>query len=418
MTQTGAHPRASVRFRAARGILPGLLALFGAWLVASPAAAQIGSERYAAMVMEARTGRVLVAANADEPRYPASLTKMMTVYMLFEALRDGRVQLTTPIRMSEEAASRPPSKLGLPAGMTLSVEQAIYALVTRSANDVAAAVGEHLAGSEDRFAQLMTLRARAIGMTRTTFRNASGLPDPDNISTARDMATLGQRLIADFPSRYHYFSTVYFSWGRTVIRNHNRMLGDYDGADGIKTGFIRDSGFNIVTSALRDGVRLVGVTMGGSSWVERDRHMGALLDQGFAQMGVAPRPPSSIMAAAVPTARAATAARAAVPDRRAGTTRSAATQQARVGARRGTTAARAATQAVRAPAPRATAQRPPVPRVSAAPAARTTAAPAARTAAPRRTAQAAPRVEQGSRASTPALPRPVPRAVSTTTNRR
>jgi D-alanyl-D-alanine carboxypeptidase len=405
MTQTGAQPRASVRFRAAHGLLPGLLALLAAWLAPAPAAAQIGSERYAAMVVEARTGRVLVAANADEQRYPASLTKMMTLYMLFEALRDGRVQLTTPIRMSEEAASRPPSKLGLPAGMTLSVEQAIYALVTKSANDVAAAVGEHLAGSEERFGQVMTLRARAIGMTRTTFRNASGLPDPDNVTTARDMATLGQRLIADFPNRYHYFSTVHFSWGRAMIRNHNRMLGDYEGADGIKTGFIRDSGFNIVTSALRDGVRLVGVTMGGSSWVERDRHMGALLDQGFAQMGVAPRPPSSIMAAAVPTARAATAARAAVPDRRAGTTR-AATTQARVGAGRGTTAARAATQAVRAPVPRSTAPRAPAPRAAAA---------TTRTAtASRGTAPSAPRVEQGSRATTPALPRPVPRPVSTT----
>jgi D-alanyl-D-alanine carboxypeptidase len=134
----------------------------------------------------------------------------------------------------------------------------------------------------------MTLRARALGMTRTTFRNASGLPDPDNVTTARDMATLGLRLIRDFPDRYRYFSTVHFAWGRQTIRNHNRMLGDYDGADGIKTGFIRDSGFNIVTSAQRDGVRLVGVTMGGSSWVERDRHMGALLDQGFAQVGVAP----------------------------------------------------------------------------------------------------------------------------------
>ncbi|BDG73953.1 D-alanyl-D-alanine carboxypeptidase family protein [Roseomonas fluvialis] len=398
MPQTGAELRASVRFRAAHGLLPGLLALLAAWLAPAPAAAQIGSERYAAMVVEARSGRVLVAANADEQRYPASLTKMMTLYMLFEALRDGRVQLTTPIRMSEEAASRPPSKLGLPAGMTLSVEQAIYALVTKSANDVAAAVGEHLAGSEERFGQVMTMRARAIGMTRTTFRNASGLPDPDNITTARDMATLGQRLIADFPNRYHYFSTVHFSWGRAMIRNHNRMLGDYEGADGIKTGFIRDSGFNIVTSALRDGVRLVGVTMGGSSWVERDRHMGALLDQGFAQMGVAPRPPSSIMAAAVPTARAATAARAAVPDRRAGTTRAAATQ-ARVGAGRGTTAARAATQAVRAPVARSTAPRAPAPRAAA---------------ASRRTAPTAPRVEQGSRATTPALPRPVPRPVSTT----
>mgnify|MGYP001367819234 CR=1 FL=1 len=394
MPQTRVEPCASAPQRAARRVLAGIAALCAAWLAPAPAAAQIGSDRYAAMVVEARSGRVLIAANADEQRYPASLTKMMTLYMLFEALRDGRVQLTTPIRMSQEAASRPPSKLGLPVGATLTVEQAILALVTKSANDVAAAVGEHLAGSEERFGQVMTMRARAIGMTRTTFRNASGLPDPDNVTTARDMATLGLRLINDFPNRYRYFSTVHFSWGRTMIRNHNRMLGDYEGADGIKTGFIRDSGFNIVTSALRDGVRLVGVTMGGSSWVERDRHMGALLDQGFAQMGVAPRPPSSIMAAAVPAvgaARAATAARGAAPDRRAVSTRAAATQS-RVGTGRGTTAARAATQAVARPAPRPPAPRP----VAAAPA--------------RRTSQAtAPRIEQGSRASTPALPRPVPR---------
>ena len=362
--------------------------------------AQIGSERYAAIVVDARSGRALVAANADEPRYPASLTKMMTLYMLFEALRDGRVNLNTRITMSDEAASRPPSKLGLPAGMSLSVEQAILALVTKSANDVAAAVGEHLGGSEERFAQLMTLRARAIGMTQTTFRNASGLPHPDNISTARDMATLGLRLIRDFPNRYHYFSTVHFSWGRITIRNHNRMLGDYEGADGIKTGFIRDSGFNIVTSALRDGVRLVGVTMGGSSWVERDRHMGALLDQGFAQMGVAPRPPSSIMAAAtaapvVRGARAASAARPPVRNSQAAAARAAparpaarATSSARVGAGRGTTAAAAASRAVSTP-------RQPT---------------ASRAAAPRRAPVAAvrtaPRIEQGSRA---ALPPPVPR---------
>jgi D-alanyl-D-alanine carboxypeptidase len=302
--------------------------------------------------------------------------------------------------------------------MSLSVEQAILALVTKSANDVAAAVGEHLAGSEDRFAQLMTLRARAIGMTRTTFRNASGLPDPDNISSARDMATLGQRLIADFPNRYHYFSTVHFAWGRVTIRNHNRMLGDYDGADGIKTGFIRDSGFNIVTSALRDGVRLVGVTMGGSSWVERDRHMGALLDQGFAQMGVAPRPPSSIMAGAVPAvgaARAATAARGAAPDRRAAAARTAAAQS-RVGAGRGATAARAATQAL---APPRAASATPARRGAATPA-RTARTP---TAAPRQAAATAPRpaaaparsaarVEQGSRATAPALARPVPRTAT------
>ncbi len=397
MTHSRVEQRARAR-RARRPVLAAALALVAAWLAPAPAAAQIGSERYAAMVVEARTGRVLIAANADETRYPASLTKMMTLYMLFDALQEGRVQLGTPIRMSEEAASRPPSKLGLPVGATLTVQQAILALVTKSANDVAAAVGEHLAGSEERFGQMMTLRARAIGMTRTTFRNASGLPDPDNITTARDMATLGLRLIRDHPTRYHYFSTVHFNWGRAMIRNHNRMLGDYEGADGIKTGFIRDSGFNIVTSAIRDNIRLVGVTMGGSSWVERDRHMGALMDQGFAQMGVAPRPPSSIMAAvpAVGAARAATAARRAVPDRRAASTRTVAAQP-RVGAGRGTTAARAATRAVAPPVQRATTTRP----VATTPA--------------RRSAQAvAPRIEQGSRATTPALPRPVPRAPTPT----
>jgi D-alanyl-D-alanine carboxypeptidase len=394
MTHSRVDHRASAPIRARRIAVAAALAMVAGWLLPGTARAQIGSERYAAMVVEARTGRVLIAANADETRYPASLTKMMTLYMLFDALAEGRVQLTTPIRMSEEAASRPPSKLGLPAGATLTVEQAILALVTKSANDVAAAVGEHLAGSEERFGQVMTLRARAIGMTRTTFRNASGLPDPDNTTTARDMATLGLRLIRDHPTRYHYFSRVHFNWGRAMIRNHNRMLGDYDGADGIKTGYIRSSGFNIVTSAIRDNIRLVGVTMGGSSWVERDRHMGALLDQGFAQMGVAPRAPSSLMAAvpAVGAARAATAARAAVPDRRARTARAAATRP-RVGAGQGTTAARAATRAVAAPVPRSAAVRQPVARTPARTASRPTAA----------------RIEQGSRSSTPALPRPVPR---------
>ena len=277
-------------------------AMFGLALAALPwraAEAQIGSARYSAIVMEARTGTVLIDAGADEPRYPASLTKMMTLYMVFEALRDGRTQLGSRVVMSENAASQPPSKLGIPPGGGLTVEQAILALITKSANDVAAALGEHIGGSEERFAQIMTMRARSLGMTQTRFRNASGLPDWDQVTTARDMATLGRRLFTDFPNRYHYFGTVHFAWGRAQIRNHNRMLGDYDGADGIKTGFINASGFNIVTSAQRDGVRLVGATFGGSSWVERDRHMGALLDQGFSRMGVAPRAASSVMAAAV-----------------------------------------------------------------------------------------------------------------------
>ena len=288
------------------GIMFGLAATALPWRAAD---AQIGSARYSAIVMEARTGNVLIDAGADEPRYPASLTKMMTLYMVFEALRDGRTQLGSRVVMSEEAASRPPSKLGIPPGGGLTVEQAILALVTKSANDVAAALGEHIGGSEERFAQMMTMRARSLGMTQTRFRNASGLPDWEQVTTARDMATLGRRLFTDFPNRYHYFGTVHFAWGRAQIRNHNRMLGDYDGADGIKTGFINASGFNIVTSAQRDGVRLVGATFGGSSWVERDRHMGALLDQGFSRMGVAPRAPSSIMAAAAAPPRNAPAAR-------------------------------------------------------------------------------------------------------------
>ena len=391
MNSTRAHRRPVRAPRAGRRTLATLLALVLGWCLAPPAVAQIGSDRYAAMVLDARNGQVLIAANADEPRYPASLTKMMTLYMVFEALRDGRIRLNTPIRMSEEAASRPPSKLGLPPGATLNVEQAILALVTKSANDVATAVAEHLAGSEERFAQAMTLRARALGMTRTTFRNASGLPDPDNVTTARDMATLGLRLLRDFPDRYHYFRTVHFAWGRQTIRNHNRMLGDYQGADGIKTGYIRASGFNIVTSAERDGVRLIGVTMGGSSWVERDQHMSALLDQGFARLGVAARPPAAVMAAAaVGTARAATLAGRPTPAPRAAAARAAtrpAAASARVGPGRGTTAAAAASRAAAAPA-------------------RTAAAPR------RAAARSAP--EQGSRATTPlaarrgSLPVPVP----------
>lgn len=262
----------------------------GAVTLASPAAAQIGSSRYAAIVVDNRSGNVLVATNPDETRHPASLTKMMTLYMVFEALREGRLALDSRITFSDEAASRPPSKLGIQAGQSITVEQAILALVTRSANDVAAAVGERLSGgSEARFGQMMTMRARALGMTRTTFRNASGLPDPEQVTTARDMATLGRRLIADFPERYHYFGVSHAQFGGLRIRNHNRMLESYEGVDGIKTGFINASGFNIVTSASRGGQRVVGAVFGGSSWHERDRHMAGLLDRGFDQLGVAGR---------------------------------------------------------------------------------------------------------------------------------
>ncbi|MBR0657410.1 D-alanyl-D-alanine carboxypeptidase [Roseomonas arctica] len=270
--------------------------------------AQIGSDRYAAIVQDARTGTTLMAANADEYRHPASLTKMMTLYMLFEALRTGRVRLDTPITMSREAAAQPPSKLGIPAGSSLTVEEAILALVTRSANDVACAIGEMLAGDEERFAQVMTQRARSLGMTRTTFRNASGLPDFEQVTTARDMALLGRRLRDDFPTYYHYFSADVFRFRGRVIANHNRLLAEYDGTDGIKTGYVHDSGFNLVTSVQRDGQRLVAAVFGGATSRERDRHMMEILDAGFSRLGIGPR--EVPMAAArpsfglVPSARA------------------------------------------------------------------------------------------------------------------
>jgi D-alanyl-D-alanine carboxypeptidase len=243
--------------------------------------AQVGSARYSAIVMDVGTGRILMGVNQDALRFPASLTKLMTLYMTFEALRDRRIQLGQYLTVSASAASMPPSKLGLQPGESLTVEQAILGLVTRSANDAAAALGEFLGGGEDRFAQMMTLRARALGMSRTSFRNASGLPDPDQWTTARDLATLGRRLVLDFPRLYGYFSVPGFVWHNRVIQNHDTMLRTYPGADGMKTGFTDAAGHNLVTSALHGNVRLIGVVMGAASNVERDQHMAMLLDGGF-----------------------------------------------------------------------------------------------------------------------------------------
>ncbi len=251
-----------------------------------PASAQVGSDRYASIVVDAANGDVLSSANADEYRYPASLTKMMTLYMLFEALRDRRLSLAQQVPVSPWAASMSPSKLGLLPGTFITVEQALLGLVTKSANDAAAALGELMGGDEERFAQMMTLRARALGMTRTTFRNASGLPDWGQVTTARDLALLARHLIQDFPSYYWYFSVPSFVFqGRTVM-SHQRMLQTYPGADGLKTGYIEASGFNVVTSALWGSTRLVGVVLGAASGWERDQHMSALLDQGFERMGL------------------------------------------------------------------------------------------------------------------------------------
>ncbi|MCX7378372.1 MAG: D-alanyl-D-alanine carboxypeptidase [Alphaproteobacteria bacterium] len=258
---------------------------------ALPAAAQIGSERYSSLILDARTGRMISSVNPDELRHPASLTKMMTLYMTFEALRDRRISLHQSVPMSAYAASMSPTKLGVPPGGRLTVEEAILGLVTRSANDAAAAMGELLGGTEDRFARVMTLRARALGMSQTVFRNASGLPDWDQVTTARDMATLARRLLADFPHEYRYFSTPSFRFRGHVFRNHNNLLDTYPGADGIKTGYIDASGYNLVSSAVRGNVRLIGVVIGAARGWERDLHMVALLDQGFEKLDVpiAPR---------------------------------------------------------------------------------------------------------------------------------
>jgi D-alanyl-D-alanine carboxypeptidase len=212
----------------------------------------------------------------------------MTLYMAFEALRDRRVTMDELVPVTTHAASMEPSKLGLVPGTRLTVEEAILGLVTKSANDAAAALGELLGGSEDRFAQMMTLRARALGMSHTTFTNASGLPDPDQWTSARDLATLGRRLISDFPGYYPYFGTRSFTFRRRVIFNHDRMLESYPGADGMKTGYTVASGHNLVTSAVHGGVRLIGVVLGAASNPERDAHMAVLLDQGFEELDVPP----------------------------------------------------------------------------------------------------------------------------------
>ena len=236
---------------------------------------------YASLIIDTTSGRVLHETNADLTRYPASLTKMMTLYLLFEALERGSVTLDETLPISAHAASQPPTKLGLRPGQSISVENAILALVTKSANDIAAAVAEYLGGSESRFAWSMTERAHQIGMSRTTFVNASGLPDPDQVTTARDMAILGLALLHDYPNYYHYFSTERFYYGGAAHANHNRLLESYSGLDGIKTGYTSASGFNLVASAFRDGRRFIGVVLGARSPVNRGMIMASLLDQAF-----------------------------------------------------------------------------------------------------------------------------------------
>ena len=261
--------------RAAAGVLIFALAL---------SVATAAQARYASIVIDYDTGRVLHESNADTRNYPASLAKMMTLYMAFEALERGDITLDKKLKVSRRAAGMPAAKLGLKRGETITVKNAILALITKSANDAAVVVAEALGKKETKFARMMTRKAKALGMKRTQFRNASGLPNRRQLSTARDMATLARALIRDFPKYYKLFSTKEFVYKGRRHRNHNRLLRKYAGADGIKTGYIRASGFNLAASVSRNGRRLIAVVFGGKTPRSRDRHIAKLLDRGFAKL--------------------------------------------------------------------------------------------------------------------------------------
>src|SRR6202171_5529983 len=235
------------------------------------------SPAFSSIIVDGNSGATLSANNPDGSRHPASLTKIMTLYLLFERLDAGKMKLDTEMEGSERASEQAPTKLGLRPGQTIKVEDAIKGLVTRSANDAAVVIAEAIAGDEGDFAQLMTRKARALGMTRTVYRNASGLPDDDQVTTARDQSTLGRAIQDRFPRYYRYFSTTAFNYRGHSIRNHNRLLGNVEGVDGIKTGYTRASGFNLVTSMRRGNRHLVGVVLGGRSGGSRDAIMRNLL---------------------------------------------------------------------------------------------------------------------------------------------
>ena len=232
---------------------------------------------YSDMVVDAKTGRVLHSVNETALRHPASITKVMTLYLLFEQLERGKLELDSPLRISAYAARQAPSKLGLAPGDTIEVEDAIKALVTKSANDIAVAVAENLGGSEEAFAEQMTRKARELGMTRTVYRNASGLPNPEQVTTAQDLVILARAIQDRFPKYYRYFQTRVFSYAGANHRNHNNLLGRVEGVDGIKTGFTNASGFNLMTNVKTDDRHLVAVVLGGRSVGIRDRAMASLI---------------------------------------------------------------------------------------------------------------------------------------------
>lgn len=246
----------------------------------------LAEAKYASYVVDADTGQVLHGTNETTRNYPASLTKMMTLYLMFERLEDKRWTLNTPLKVSRRAARQPASKLGLAPGSKILVKDAILALAVKSANDVATTVAENISGKERSFALKMTAKARSLGMKKTTFRNASGLPHRAQMSTAKDMSILARALLRDFPQYYHYFSTKKFRWKGRTYKSHNKLLKTYPGSDGFKTGYIRAAGYNLVSSATRGGRRIIGVVFGGRSSKHRNAHMAKLLDKGFSKLAV------------------------------------------------------------------------------------------------------------------------------------
>jgi D-alanyl-D-alanine carboxypeptidase len=261
----------------------------GALAIAAPIFAPISAQamslydepKYAAILINPETHEVLYSRRADLPRYPASITKVMTLYLTFEALEEGKLKLTDPVVISRHAAAQPPSKLGLGVGKSLTVEQAIRVIAVKSANDIAAALAEKIAGSESTFAAKMTGKARALGMMNTYFANASGLPNPRHLTTARDIAILSMALLEDYPQYYRYFGQQQYVYGKQVLNNHNKLLGKMPGVDGIKTGYTAAAGFTLAASATRNGKRLIAVVLGGPSTMARDQNVSALLDAGF-----------------------------------------------------------------------------------------------------------------------------------------
>ena len=238
---------------------------------------------FSAVTVDAATGKIIYGKNIDDKRYPASLTKVMTLYVLFEEIEAGRMSFSTSMKVSKKASLQQPSKLGLRAGSTISARDAMYALITKSANDAAMVIAEHISGSQDAFAKRMTSTARSIGMTRSTFTNPNGLPDTRQVTTARDMATLGLRIQRDFPGYYKYFATRSFKYGRRTHGNHNRLLGRLKGVDGIKTGYTRASGFNLISSRELNGRRIVGVVLGGKTGNARNTYMTNILNRDIAK---------------------------------------------------------------------------------------------------------------------------------------